>query len=785
VLSLLLSLLLIAGDPHLHGVVRDAVDQRALQGATVRVLGTRLGAITETDGRFHLHDVRGDSVTLEISMVGYAPQQLRVAVGGETELTVDLLAADVQAPTVTVIDRAMATGVMPSQPRTVISMDELDATRGGTFAATLERVPGVTLMTTGPSVSKPMIHGMSGQRLVLTQAGIAQEGQQWGEEHAPEIDPFTPARITVLKGPSGVRLGPNAMGGAISVDPEPLSTESASTRGEASINAFSNNWQGAAGGWVESTRLFDQDVSVRVQGSARKAGDARTPDYVLGNTAFDGWSLGSTLAFGTETLGATVYGSLFSTDLGVYSGAHLGNAADLERAIARGEPAQTYEFSYDIANPRQEVDHTLLSVRGHAALAKDGILRLVYGWQQNDRSEFDKHNVRIVGRGDDPVERARDSIARLEAALAAPAMNLLLTTYNLETSYDHRIGEALTGAAGLSGLRQVNDRSGSVYLVPDYTAHGVGGWWYESLVFDAWSLSGGVRYDHRWLAADVRYRGDTASVQQQKTFSGVSGSVGVAINASADLSVQANVGTAWRPPTVNELYSNDVHHGVARFEIGDSTLAPERSVGGDLTLSWAVQGFEAEISGYANWFDGYIFSVPDPDNPTITVRGTFPTYRFVQRQAMIGGLDVSLGAELTDVVHLYAKGALVRGTDQTTSEPLFMMPADRLRLGLHLHLHDVLMLHETYIDASVLGVREQDRYVPGQDYVPPPPGYVLVDLSVGGMVHIGDRLARVGLSVRNLFDAAYRDYLSRYRYFADDPGRDIVLRFTIPFGASP
>jgi len=283
----------------------------------------------------------------------------------------------------------------------------------------------------------------------------------------------------------------------------------------------------------------------------------------------------------------------------------------------------------------------------------------------------------------------------------------------------------------------------------------------------------------------VRYRGDTASVQQNKVFTGISGSVGAAITASDDLTIQTHVGTAWRPPTVNELYSNDVHHGVARFEIGDSTLSPERSVGGDLTLSWAVQGLEVEVTGYANWFDGYIFSVPDPDNPTITVRGTFPTYRFVQRQAFIGGVDLSAAVELTDVVHLYAKGALVRGTDQTMSEPLFMMPADRVRFGTHLHTHDVLGLHETYVDLSVLGVREQDRFVPGQDYVPPPPGYVLVDLSLGGMVPIGNRHARLSISLQNLFNTSYRDYLNRYRYFADDPGRDIVLRFTVPFGESP
>lgn len=780
-------LLLLLADPHIHGTVRDSAAAAPLRGATVKVVGTKLGTITDMKGEFHLHDVRGDSVTLQVSMVGYTTQSRRVAVDEHRDIVFDLCQSDVHAHEVTVIRERSAPYLMPGENVRVLSAQEIDAVRGSTFAKALETVPGVTAMTTGPSVSKPMIHGMTGTRLVLNQAGVNQEGQQWGQEHAPEIDPFTPSRISVVKGPSGVRLGPNAMGGAIMVTPLPLSTTVASpeTYGEVSFNGFSNNWQGAVGGWVETLRPFDAPVSARIQGSGRIAGDARTPDYVLGNTAFDAYSGSGLFVIGDQDRGVDLYGSIYHTELGVYAGSHLGNAADLRRAIERGEPSQTYTFSYEIGRPKQVVDHTLLSVTGNWRFSESAKAIVRYGWQQNDRSEFDKHNTRIVGRGDDPEERAQDSIARLERSLSEPSMNLLLTTYSLDAEVEHTLSDNVRGSAGINGLRQVNDRSGAVYLVPDYLALGVGAWAYETVSFDTWSLGAGLRFDQRWLDAYITSRGSRDTVEQNKVFTGFSANVGATTTLFEGLTINGNVGLAWRPPQVNELYSNDVHHGVAQYEIGDSTLVPERSMGLNFDANWVMSGLEIELGIYGTWFNDYIYALPDPSSPTVTIRGTFPTYRYTQNDAFIGGLDLSGSLDLSDVFTLFLKGAIVRGTDRERDQPLFMMPADRLTVGTHIHTHDVWFVHESYVDVSVLGVATQTRYVEGQDYAPPPPGYVLCNLAIGGMFHVGEQLARFSIGVNNLFNTAYRDYLSRYRYFADDPGRDVVLRITIPLGVHP
>ncbi len=769
-------------DVHVHGVVRDSALRVPLHGATVRVVGTQRGALTDAMGTFHLHDVHPDSgkVTLTVQHVGYATQRVVVHTDTLRDVRIEvLLVGGKQLREVVVQGTRISESALPTQAVQIVTAAEIDEHRGQTFADALQQVPGVTVVQTGPSISKPMIHGMTGTRLVLRNNGVAQEGQQWGAEHAPEIDPFTPARVAVVKGPAGVMYGPNAMGGVIDVVPRPL-LHNDGMSGEATVNLFSNNLQGAAGGFVETGGLFNNTVAARINVAGRRAGDAITgkgdappSPYRLTNTSFAEWTLGGTLDVGTPDLGVTITSSYFATTLGILKSSHVGNMADLRAAINRGYPDPTYPFSYAIGNPKQEIAHAMLSVAARAPIGEVGLLRLTYGWQQNDRSEFDAHNTRFT---------PTDSTRLLQSALARPAMNLLLTTYSLDGAWDHAAASNIRGTIGVSTQRQVNDRSGTVYLVPDYTAYGVGGFVYESAAWETATISAGFRYDYRWLDVSVQQRNSLQRAEQFKTFHGISASVGGMWNAAEELTLSTNIATAWRPPQVNELYANDVHHGSAVFEIGDSTLHEERMYGFDATVRYAPQGLIIEATAYTNVFNGYILALPDAGNPTITFRGVFPTFRITQVPAIISGADLSVTATITELLNVYGTAALVRGFDTRNGLPLFMMPADRMRLGVHLHADDVAWIHDAYVDASVLGVRRQTNAAPADDYAPPPPGYALVDLTVGGMIDGGQSTQmRVSFSILNVFNAGYRDYLSRYRYFADDPGRNLVLRFTTTF----
>jgi len=725
--------------------------------------------------------VQADSVHIDVVYVGYNTGHIVVPTAGDVRIDVLLSQSTTRGTEIVVTDARIAHSALPTQRAIVLSSAEVDEHRGQTFADALTEVSGVTLLQTGPSLSKPMINGMTGTRLVLRNNNVVQEGQQWGIEHAPEIDAFSPYRITVVKGPASVMYGPNAIGGVIDLESRPIRQDEG-LHGEATVNLFSNGQQGAGGLFIESAGIGGSTLGLRLQGSARRGGDASAPNYVINNTGVEELNGSLMMQIGDEQLGATAIGSLFTTTLGIFKGAHIGNGADLRRAIERGHPSSSQPFSYTIANPRQEISHAMLSVKGHVALSEDSRAVVTFGHQINDRNEYDGHNTRIVGRGNDPAVRAADSIARLQASLNTPAMNLYLMTSTLDGTYEHALSDRIRGSAGFTSMWQYNEQSGKVNLIPDYRLWGLGAYLFESMTYNDLTLSGGVRYDVRDLKSAVVIRPNNNVELQTRRWENLTGSLGAMWQISDKITANMNLATAWRPPQVNELYSNDVHHGSAYYEVGDSTLLNERTLGGDASISYNETGIEVEVSGFFHAIDNYIMAVPDAASPTVTVRGTFPTYRFTQMNAQLAGGDINATIVVADKLNVYGSAALVRGTNADRNEPLLFVPADRGRLGLHLHADDLWEMHDAFLDVSCMGVRRQDRVTAGRDYAEPPAGYIRTDLSVGGILTFSDNvLARVTLSCTNLFNVAYRDYLSQYRYFADDPGRNIILRCTTSF----
>lgn len=811
-------------DLHIHGVVRDSASRAPLHGASVRVVGTSIGAIADRYGAFDIHNVNlstnlsttpnttpnsnrnisGDSLKLRVSYVGYAVSEIVVydiserdgsnratssSGSAHREVRVEILMKPLQKMerAVEVIGTRIVNAALPAQQATVLDEAAIDEHRGQTFADALTQVPGVTLVQTGAGIKKPMINGMTGTRLVLRNNNVVQEGQQWGMEHAPEIDALSPVTVTVVKGPAAVKFGPNALGGVIDIESRPIRTDSG-MHGEATMNLFSNGGQGALGAFVESSSIAGLPVALRAQASARVGGDAAAPDYMINNTGVREINAALTTEVGDGNTGARVVSSYFSTTLGIFQGAHIGNATDMLRAIERGRPAQTSPFTYAITNPRQEVQHSLLSVRAFHALSATEKIIATAGYQVNDRSEFDAHNIRIVGRGTDPVARAADSLARLRQALATPAMNLLLSTGTFDAQLDHSLSSIMSnsssirGSIGVASLLQVNDRSGSVMLIPDYRLRGLGAFVYEALYLENLTISAGMRYDTRHLSAQIVDRSTNRTSRQDRSWASATAGLGAVWSINDKLSLSSNVSSAWRPPQVNELYSNDVHHGSAIYEVGDSTLSAERARGADVGVQLQHNGFGIDASVYISAVDNFIMSLPDVQRPTITVRGTFPTYVFTQMNALFYGSNVSLTVPVTGHLSVNAIASAVRARNSSTNRPLMFIPADRIRTTAHIHTEDVAGLHDTYVDVSLQAVRRQDNVVAGTDYAEPPPGYLLADIQVGGVVATSGGMSwRVSVACANIFNTAYRDYLSQYRYFSDDPGRNVTLRLTTSF----
>jgi iron complex outermembrane receptor protein len=289
----------------------------------------------------------------------------------------------------------------------------------------------------------------------------------------------------------------------------------------------------------------------------------------------------------------------------------------------------------------------------------------------------------------------------------------------------------------------------------------------------------GGRYDYRWVKAFRRV--NDAVVETVHEYGNATGVIGVIYQFAPTWSIGANLGSAWRPPSLNELYSNGVHHGSAQFEIGDLNLKSERSFSTDITLCHLSERSRAEISVYNNRLRRFIFPFPDPE-PTLTVRGAFPTFRYQQAEARLRGIDGVWEFELSNFLQLGISAALVRGDNLDAGEPLFLMPADRLRASTHFHLPDFGRLANAFVEINGTLVKRQTRFPQNADYADPPSGYALFDLNAETQLRFAGQPLQFNLSVQNLANKSYRDYLSRFRYFIDDPGRNVIARVLIPFG---
>ncbi|HUF10993.1 MAG TPA: TonB-dependent receptor [Rhodothermales bacterium] len=746
----------------IEGRVRD-FERQPLPGVTVVVPALQIGAVTDEEGRYTIVGLPVGAHTVEFRFLGFETSTHTVVVAAE-RLTLNVILRGATLLHEEVVKTA--DGVHDALNRATLSVSRLDPEdvemlRGQTLGETLEHLAGVTTMTTGPSIAKPVIRGLHSQRVLILNAGIPQEGQQWGGEHAPEIDPFAPVRIEVVRGAAGVEYGVGAIGGVIRLEPRELPTGPV-LRGSLTMNGFSNNRQGAGSILLEGGLGALPGMGWRAQGSFRKAGASQTSDYVIGNSGFQ--ELDGTVAVGYHgaRLGLDVHYSHFGTELGLFKGAHIGNYDDLLRAIERGQPGVEYDFSYGIEPPKQSVAHDLLALRGGYVLDSGDRVETQYGLQRNRRQEFDAHR-----RFGDPLED--------------PAFDLTLTTHTLDVKFKSRPRGSFFGVVGISGMNQGNVNVESGYLIPNFRALTGGGYARLSWVNGPWVVETGTRFDYRWLKAYPRLSPIEGFTRRTHSYRSLSGVIGAIRQIARSWSIAANIGTAWRPPGVNELYNFGVHHGTAQFEVGNPEIGSERSYSLDVTLRHASERASMEASAFNNWMDGYIHLFPEPE-PKVTIRGTFPSFRYAQTDAVLRGFDASVEYRALDFLAFAARGSLVRGDDRTTDVPLISMPADRLTLSTSLAMPNLGPVRESKINLESTFVNRQTSYPDGVDYADPPPGYTLVGVGYSAVLMWWNTPVRFSVSVENLFNEAYRDYLSRFRYFIDDPGRNVVFRVHVPLG---
>jgi iron complex outermembrane receptor protein len=743
----------------IKGRILDADTNLPLSNSTIYLQQGNIETQTDGHGFFNFDQLCQGSYTLQITTLGFKQQEYKVTLPQDTPLITILLEHEgIVLHDVEVIGHQPT--LRTTATATTITNSDLVESKGSVLAEILQNIAGVTMMQTGATIAKPVINGMHSNRVLMVNNGIKQEGQQWGSEHAPEIDPFIASQITVIKGAESVRYGAEAIGGVILVEPAPLPINK-DLNGNLDLVGSSNGQTGTASAMLEGSIKSLPGLSWRAQGTVKQSGNLKAADYYLANTAMKEKNYSAALTYNSRIAQIELYYSHFNTDLGIFEGAHIGSLQDLEAAIKNGRPFDDGEFTYKIGVPRQAVAHDLAKLKIHKDLNNGAQLDLQYGFQRNARQEFD------IRRGD---------------LSAIPALDLILDSHSLDFTYDKINAQSLRTVLGLNATAIINNNvpgTQATPLIPNYDSFGIGVFAIERLVRGKYELEAGIRYDFKNL--------DAAGYRNQEWYGGtheyhnVSGSLGAVWKPKQNWDLRSNIGLSWRPPTVNELYSNGLHHGSASIEIGNDQLKSEQGYKWINTFHLQEENFSVEISAYAHYLNHYIYLKPTGEIQE-SLRGAFPVFDYKQTNALFIGTDVSASYRFVHGFEYFLKGALLRADDTKGKQHLPMIPSNRLenRVRYSLPIKND-KISDAFLQVEYATVFKQGRYNQESDFAPAPPTYSLLNISGGSKLTINSQSIGLNVSANNLLNTSYKEYMNRFRYYAHDLGRNITLRLSYNF----
>ncbi len=731
----------------LRGTVTDA-SGGALGDAVVQLVELHRQTWSAADGSFAFVRLPAGAYTLIVHRPGFAYASRTVTLPAEEPVALALTESPFTAPPVQVTAARVPRPVLDSPLSTAfLSGSALAEETSVSVSHALERLPGVRTVSTGAEIGKPMIRGLTGARVLVLDDGHRMEDYSWSDEDGPSIDPGLADRIEVIRGPASVLYGSDAIGGVANVlAPElPEADGSAAfTRGAAAAYFGSNSREGGGSLSLEGAR---GRWGWRAAGTGRFAEALHTPDGELDNTGFS--SLTGDAAVGVRG------------DRGTVSLRYARYGGEFKLLEANGPPPGAPEGPD--AGPERKASDDRVQIDGS----------LVAGTTRFEmKAQFERHSlIEISDEAASPDTIAAPGVVR-SAAAEREAFNLLLDTATLDLLAHHRIGSRVSGTAGLSGMLQHNDSRGPIPLVPDASISSGGAFLFEEARLGRWSLLGGVRGDTRSLTADPDPRlGLPAGGRRH--WSRASGDLGLVFRPVPRVAVAANAGLAWRAPTLFELYADGPQVADARYLLGRSDLAAERAWNLDGGLRWEGRRVHAEVSAYRNRIDDYIGLYPTGGNA-----GDLPVWEYRRTDAVLTGMELGASAGIRGPWAVTGRLDFVRGNEAATGAPLPLIPPLRSVVGVAGTWRNLRWARSATAGAEVETVAGKTRLA-GHEIGSG--GYSLVDLHAGISRRLMGRNFDLSLRVRNAADRRYRDFLSRYKAFADNPGRDIRLRAATGF----
>ena len=658
-------------------------------------------------------------------------------------------------------------------PVSIVTPQVLRATAASNIIDAIAHQPGVSQLTTGSGISKPIIRGLGYNRVVVMSEGVRQEGQQWGDEHGVEVDAGSVNSVEILKGPASLMYGSDAMAGVVILHSQPTLAEG-DLQARASTEYQTNNGLFAYTLSVASNQkgfVWDARFSRKMAHAYKNKYDGYVPGSQFRERA-GRLMLGVNKAWGHSRLTWTAY----HLTPGIVEGERDPETGCLESS--GGFTAHGYGKSL----PFQQVKH-YKAVWDNSLNLPNGNLKLILGYQQNRRQEF---------------EESADDYELF--------FKLHTLTYDLRYVTHEFDGWKLS--TGIGGMYQKSGNKGEEFLIPEYRLFDFGIYTTATKTLgDRWTLNGGLRFDHRRLHGYEQIdEGELRFTDFSRHFNGLTGSIGAVCNINDHFNLRLNIARGFRTPNMSELASNGVHEGSIRYEIGSQQLKAEYSLQADLGLDFTSRYVSAQLALFANRIDNYIFTHRLADE----MEEGYLTYAYTQGDARLLGFEAGIDFHPIHSIHFSNTFSLVDA--QLMHQPadtkyLPHSPAPRwsseLKWELQHHSHSTVkhrherhpnhrsLLNNLYIAAGLDCYLKQTHIYSADDTETATPGYALVSLSAGTDIQIGGRkVAELYVVADNLLNKAYQNHLSRLKYADENVvtgrrgvfnmGRNITFKLVLP-----
>ncbi len=769
----------------IHGRIMDVETQQPIPYATVMVQHTQHGVASNENGEFLLAKLCGTEHVLICSSIGYKPVVHHHDAYHETPLI--YMAPEVSQLESIVVEDEATKDNMQSMAMETLDRTTLAGRTTSSLASAIADIQGVTFASTGTNVQLPVIHGLYGNRVLIVNNGVKHGFQNWGSDHAPEIDISNVDRVSVLKGASGVRYGPEALGGAVVVEGHPLN--------------FSEKLYGRIGtGYHTNGKGYQTNVhlgkghrkfSYHLGANFLRVGDRQSPGYKLTNTGMVEQSANTGFRYHLSHWDFKVYYTYVGQNLGLLRSSVAESGALFARSLSADRPLIINDFSYRIDEPRQNNTHHLWksSIDRYSDLGK---FSLLLSHQLNLRREFD-------------VRRNAD----------LPIIDLDLSTSDVQLEWQHPSVAGLEGTLGLQYFYQNNDNNpgtGTTPFVPNYNTRRVSVFFMESLKKGGNSYELGLRLDREYNSVRGRETNQTI-FKNEYSFGNVTASLGMVREFSPHWQLRMNIGSAWRAPNMAELYSFGQHGFKTQFGLwryytdesgklrtdrvlsqADEVAGPEKGYKWINELNYQKKGRTLTLTAYAHKIDNYIFERPVAVIGTI--RGPMPVFIHARTDAFFTGMDLTVSEALTKKLKGTMGLSYLWSGNVSDMEPLIYQPP--LNISADLFWQTPVFLG---LDFSQLSLRTSytfrqlraprtvtpEQLISGEVQISPdseifdfkntPDGYFL------GTVRWEWKIGKLGgqLEIENMFNIRYRNYLNQMRYFADEPGRNFLFTINYKF----